>query len=162
MTLAEFTTPGLIVPHLTGRDATSAIHELSLALQRAGCVSDWLQFYHAALTREFLLSTDLAAGVAFPHARSTSVRRLAFAFGRVDPPFLWSPKIPQPAHLVFLVAVPASDSAHYLPLLAGLARLAGLAALRETIQHAPDFLQILAAFEQIDLPGTTAAAPLIS
>ena len=64
MTLADFTRPGLIIEHLERQDAASAIHELSVALHREGCIPDWLPFYHEALNREFLLSTDTEAGMA--------------------------------------------------------------------------------------------------
>ena len=75
MTLADFTSPRLIVPQLRGVDAVSAIQELSQALQREGRIADSLPFYHAALNREFMVSTDMEAGMAFPHARLPGRRR---------------------------------------------------------------------------------------
>jgi len=47
MTLADFTSPGMIIPHLRGQDATSVIQELSQSMQREGRVPDLLPFYHA-------------------------------------------------------------------------------------------------------------------
>ena len=158
MTLADFTRPGLIVPHLRSRDATSAIHELSLAMQREGCVPDWLPFYHEALNREFLLSTDMEAGMAFPHARLAGLKELAFAFGRSDEPFAWGPQITHPVRMVFLLAVPATDSEHYLSLISGLARLSGNNPLLETIRGAAASAGIIAAFRQVVLRGSPAPA----
>jgi nitrogen PTS system EIIA component len=153
MTLADFTRPGLIIPHLVSRDAPSAIHELSLALQREGCVPDWLPFYHEALNREFLLSTDMEAGVAFPHARLPGLRELAFAFGRSDAPFTWGQGITHPVRMVFLLAVPSAAADHYLPLVSGLARLSGNLLLLEAIRAATDSAALTAIFRQIVLPG---------
>ena len=136
MTLADFTRPGLIVPHLVSRDAPAAIHELSLALQREGCVPDWLPFYHEALNREFLLSTDMEAGLAFPHARLPGLRELAFAFGRSDAPFTWGPGITHPVRMVFLLAVPSAAADQSLPLVSGLARFSGNRSLLDTIHGA--------------------------
>ena len=158
MTLADFTKPGLIVPHLRSRDATSTIHELSLALQREGCVPDWLPFYHEALNREFLLSTDMEAGMAFPHARLAGLKELAFAFGRSDEPFAWGPQITHPVRMVFLLAVPATDAEHYLSLVSGLARLSGNHPLLEIIRGAADGAEIIAAFRQVVLRGSPASA----
>ena len=69
MTLADFTSAGLIIPHLRGQDVATVIQELSQAMRRERRVPDLLPFYHAALNREFLVSTDMEAGMAFPHAR---------------------------------------------------------------------------------------------
>ena len=158
MTLADFTRLGLIVPHLVSRDATSAIHELSLTLQREGCVPDWLPFYHEALNREFLLSTDMEAGMAFPHARLPGLRELAFAFGRSDAPFTWGPGITQPVRMVFLLAVPSAAADHYLPLVSGLARLSGNGPLLDTIRGATGEAAIMEAFRQVILPGSAVPA----
>ena len=150
MTLADFTRAGLIVSHLASRDATSVIHELCLALQREGCVSDWLPFYHEALNREFLLSTDMEAGMAFPHARLAGLRELAFAFGRSDASFAWGPGMTHPVRMVFLLAVPAAAE-NYLPLVSGLARLSGNSVLLERIRCATSSEDILAVFREIEL-----------
>ena len=156
MTLADFTRPGLIIPHLVSRDETSAIHELSLALQREGCVPDWLPFYHEALNREFLLSTDMEAGMAFPHARLPGLRELAFAFGRSDVPFAWGPGVTHPVRMVFLLAVPSTDPEHYLPLVSALARLSGNNPLLDALRGAVDSAGIVAVFRQVVLRGSAA------
>lgn len=152
MTLADFTRPGLIVPHLHGRDATSAIHELTLVLQREGCVADGLRFYNDVLNREYLASTEIEAGLAIPHARLAGLLEPVFGFGRSDEPFRWSPRAAHPVCMVFLLATPTSASGHYLPLISGLARLAGHAALLDAIRGAADESGILTAFRQMALP----------
>jgi mannitol/fructose-specific phosphotransferase system IIA component (Ntr-type) len=157
MTLADFTRAGLIIPHLVSRDATSVIHELSLALQREGCVPDWLPFYHEALNREFLLSTDMEAGMAFPHARLAGLHELAFAFGRSDAPFVWESGTTHPVRMVFLLAVPAAGAVNYLPLVSALARLSENIPLLDAIRGATDGGEILAAFREIELRGSSVA-----
>src|SRR4030095_10757959 len=89
LTLADFTGPGMIIPHLRAQDTTGVLQELSQAMQREGRVPDLMPFYHAVLHREFLASTDTEAGMALPHARLPTVPKLAFAFGRSDQPLLW-------------------------------------------------------------------------
>jgi len=156
MTLADFTRAGLIVPGLASLDATSVIHELSLALQREGCIPDWLPFYHEALNREFLLSTDMETGMAFPHARLAGLHELAFAFGRSDAPFAWGPGMTHPVRMVFLLAVP-TEAENYLSLVAGLARLSGNSNLLDRIRSAPDGEGILAVFREVELRGSAVA-----
>jgi mannitol/fructose-specific phosphotransferase system IIA component (Ntr-type) len=92
-------------------------------LQQQGCVPDVLPFYHAAVNQELMANSALDSGLAFPHARLGGVKQLQFAFGRVPEPINWGAKGPWPVQLIFLLAVPATDAASYLHLLASLARL---------------------------------------
>lgn len=151
MTLADFTSPGLIVPHLRGQDAASVIQELSLAMQREGRVPDLLLFYHAVLNREFLVSTDMVAGMAFPHARLPKLRELSYALGRSDELLPWGSKGYRSVRLVFLLAVPATDSSQYLPLISSLARLAKDGRLVENLHSAQDTFQMLDVLKQVRL-----------
>jgi mannitol/fructose-specific phosphotransferase system IIA component (Ntr-type) len=142
----------LIVLPLRGRDATSAIHELSLALQREGGVTDWLRFYNEALNREYLVSTELEAGLALPHARLAGLTEPIFAFGRSDEPFPWGSREARLVRLVFLLAVPAPATGRYLPLTASLARLAGNGPLLEAIRSAADAAGVMELLRQVTVP----------
>jgi len=121
--LADFTSESLIEAHLSGRDAAAAIQELSRLLRQEMRVPDILQFYHAALNREYLLSTAMEDGMAFPHARLPGFDQLSFAFGRTADPIQWGSKKTIPVSLVILTAVPATDATAYLSLLSAMARL---------------------------------------
>lgn len=158
MTLADFTRSGLIIPHLVSRDASGVIHELSLALQRDGCIPDWLPFYQEALNREFLLSTDMEEGMAFPHARLPGLQRLAFAFGRSDASFAWGAGTTRPIRLVFLLAVPGNAADDYLPLVSGLTRLSTNLVALEDLRNAAMPEEIVSAFRRIELRGDAVAA----
>src|SRR5574337_616427 len=114
MTLADFTSPDLIVPRLRGRDVPSILKELSQLLQHDQRVPDLLPFYHAVLNREYLASTDLQLGLAIPHARLPGVKDISFAFGRTDEPISWRTGAVDSVEMVFLVAIPATDSTQYL------------------------------------------------
>src|SRR5262245_52240349 len=117
MTLADFTSPGLIIPSLRGNDVASVIQELSQALQRERRVPDLLPFYHAALNREYLGSTDVGAGIAIPHARVLGLKQLSFALGRGREPLVWCSRAAEAVKLVVLVAVPGTESTQYLQLI---------------------------------------------
>lgn len=151
MTLADFTTPSLIIPQLRGQDAASVIQELSQALQREKRVPDLLPFYHAALNHEFLVSSEMEAGMVFPHARLPGLKELAFALGRSSEPLNWGAKAVRSVKLVFLIAVPATDSTQYLLLVSGLARLAKDSQLVDKLRAAHDALQMLEALRQVKL-----------
>jgi mannitol/fructose-specific phosphotransferase system IIA component (Ntr-type) len=151
MSLADFTSPTMIVPNLRGRDVTSVLQELSQALQREGCVQDLLPFYHAALNREFLASTDVETGIALPHARIAGLKSLAFAFGRSAEPLVWAKHAASHVRMVFLIAVPATDATQHLLLVSGLARLAKNPVLLEKLKTAGDIFQILDLLREVPL-----------
>jgi PTS system fructose-specific IIC component len=159
MTLADFTSQGLIIPSLRGKDVASVIQELGQALQRERRVPDLLPFYHAALNREFLVSTDMEAGMAFPHARTPGLSGLSFALGRSSEPLTWGAKAARSVRLVFLIAVPATDSIQYLQLISGLARLAKDSRLVEKLHAAQDTIQVFEVLQQITLRGSATGEP---
>jgi mannitol/fructose-specific phosphotransferase system IIA component (Ntr-type) len=154
ITLADYTQPGLILPQLCQRDAAGVISELSQALQREGDVPDLLPFYHAALNQELLANSAMSCGLAFPHARLSAVKRLQFAFGRTPQPIIWGAKGSYPVQLIFLLAVPATDAASYLHLLASLAKLGQRAELLAQLRAADSAEAILVSLQQIRLRQT--------
>ncbi len=123
VSLAEYTNHSLIIPRLRATDTPGVIAELSHVLQQNGCVPDVLPLYHAALNKELTQSTAQECGIAFPHARLSAIKSLTFAIGCASRPIVWggngSPRI----QIVFLIAVPATDAANCLHLLASMARL---------------------------------------
>jgi mannitol/fructose-specific phosphotransferase system IIA component (Ntr-type) len=149
ISLADYTRPALIVPRLRERDTAGIISELSQVLQREGCVPDVLPFYQAALNQELLTNSGLDCGLAFPHARLGAIKRLQFAFGRTPEPIVWGARSAWPVQFVFLLAVPATDAAGYLHLLASLARLGQQPERLAQIRRAESVEAILAALEKV-------------
>lgn len=149
--LADYTRPALIVPRLRERDTAGIISELSQPLQREGCVPDVLPFYQAALNQELLANSALESGLALPHARLSGVKRLQFVFGRTPEPVIWGGRSCWPVQLIFLLAVPATDAAAYLHLLASLARLGQQPEILSQLREAEDAESILAVLQQIRL-----------
>jgi mannitol/fructose-specific phosphotransferase system IIA component (Ntr-type) len=160
MTLADFTSPGLIIPHLRGEEATSAIKELSQVLQLEKRVPDLLPFYQAALNREFMVSTGMEAGMAFPHARVPGLKQVCFALGRSDEPLCWGANAARSVRLVFLIAVPATDATEYLLLISGLARLSKDSGLVARLHAARDTFQMLEALQHLALRINSTAEPV--
>ena len=151
LSLASFTEPALIVPQLHSQEPAAVIQELSQALQRRQRVPDLLPFYHAVMNREFLISTALDYGIALPHARLGGLKELCFAVGRSRNTIQWGPKGVMPVRLVFLLAVPSTEAADYLLLMAGLSRLGKDTAQVEALLNASTAEEILSLFNQIKL-----------
>ncbi len=151
LTLTDYTARSLIVPHLVHPDAAGIISELSQVLHAGGHVPDVLPFYHAALNQELLANSGQQCGIAFPHARLSGVRHLQFAFGRSPQPVPWGARGSWPVEFVFLLAVPATDAARYLHLLASLARLGQQPERLEELRAAADADEIIQVLNRITI-----------
>lgn len=147
-TLADFTGPDLIVPRLSGHDAAGAMLELSQALRHAGRVPESETFYRRVMEREGVASTHIATTIAIPHARLPGLENLAFAFGRSPDGITWGDTA---VRLVFLIAIPESESSRYLSLISGLARFSNDCKLLEEIRIAQTIPQMFDIFQQVKL-----------
>ena len=107
-TLADFTSPSLIIPFLQEGDAATVIQELSAAFQREGLLTDLLPFYQAVLNREYLGHTVAERGWAMPHAKAKGLNR-PYCAGRWAPLKFWLSSA-QPVSLVFLFAIPDTEA----------------------------------------------------
>lgn len=152
--LAAFTSLALVLPELHGGDVTAILAEMSEALQREARIPDLLPFYHAALNREYLASTSVNDGFAFPHARLQGLKTLSFALGRSPKPIHWggqSRACGTPVRLIFLSAVPATDATSYLAFVAALSRLSREPHQLSALLAAPDAEAMLFILQQIKL-----------
>jgi mannitol/fructose-specific phosphotransferase system IIA component (Ntr-type) len=150
-TLAQFTSPSLIVPRFRSRDTAAVIWELCLILQREGRLKDSLPFYNTVMNQEILGSTATSPGWALPHARLKGLSQLSFAVGRSDPPLDWLGRGGQGVRLVFLFAVPDTQATTFLGLMSGLARLGQDPAGTESLLRATDSEMILTLLGKIRL-----------
>lgn len=122
MTVGDFTEPSLLIPRLLGTDQASVINALSHRLHGAGRIEDSLAFFQAVLQRDYLSSSAINNGVAFPHARGRGINRLSFALGLFEAGVRW--RDGSQVRAVFLIAIPLADVQLYLALVSALARLA--------------------------------------
>jgi len=151
LTLGDFTQPGLIVPALRGNDQAAVLMELSRRLHHAGAVGDLMQFYHAAFNREFLESTTVGGDLALPHVRLPGLARLVFALGRSAAPIQWTGAPRNAVRWVILAAVPSSNLADYLGLLAGVGRVAQEPVFRSELAAATDAEEVFAVLQSVPL-----------
>jgi mannitol/fructose-specific phosphotransferase system IIA component (Ntr-type) len=157
LSLASFTRSALTIPRVRAADTTGVIAELSQVLHREGCIADWLPFCQAALNRELAINSALACGLAFPHGRDASVRDLQFAVGRLSSAIPWGGRGSWPVRLVLLMAVPPTEAAVYLRLLASISRLAQRKDLLSDLLKAEDPEGMLETLWQVrlEIPGSS-------
>lgn len=154
MTLADYTTPDLIIPRLHSRDASDLTAELCLVLQQQGRLSNRSAFYDAVISRESMASTAMPPGWAIPHARLAEIPRLSFALGRTPAPVRWLGG--QPVSMVFLFAVPEAEAAAYLNLISALARLSQDDSRLGRLANAPDGPSMFEVLQEVSLSRSRA------
>jgi mannitol/fructose-specific phosphotransferase system IIA component (Ntr-type) len=137
-TLADYSSPELMVPELRNDTASAVIAELCSTLQQDGRLTDSAAFYDAVMARELLSPTAIPPGWALPHARLKAFTRLSFALAHSSKPFTWFGDSGARVQTVFLFAVPEMKAKAYLNLIAAIARLSQNAVLLERLRRARD------------------------
>jgi mannitol/fructose-specific phosphotransferase system IIA component (Ntr-type) len=150
-TIAQYTTPGLLIPQLSETEPVAVIRELCLALEREGRLTDPASFRETVIRNERQRSTAMSPGWALPHARSSGLTQLSFALGRSVTPIEWFGESAERVHMVFLFSVPEAAAANYLALVSGLARLNQDPAQLEKLFCAPDGAAMFEILGQIEL-----------
>jgi mannitol/fructose-specific phosphotransferase system IIA component (Ntr-type) len=150
-TLANYTSPALLVPELKSNTATGVIAELCSLLQQQGRLSDCKEVCDAVITRELLSPTSIPPGWALPHARLKGLAQISFALARSPQPLVWFGEGGIRPQLVFLFVIPEAEAKTYLNLISALARLSQDPTLLGQLRFARDSETMFSVLEQIPL-----------
>ena len=142
--MSTIITPELVDLDLPSDDRAAATRALAQRLADTGRVTDVEGFLADVAAREQQMPTGLEGGIGIPHARSPHVAVPTLAFGRSAAGVDFGAS-DGPAHLVFLIAAPASGDADHMTILATLARRLVHASFRETLLAA-ETPEVAAAF----------------
>ena len=151
MTVGDFTELSLLVPQLLGADQATAIHALSHRLQGAGRIEDSLTFFQAALQRDYLSSSAIEGGVAFPHARGHGINRFSLALGLSKEGVHW--RDGSQVHAVFLIGVPSVEAQLYLAVVSALARQSRLDGWLTALMACNQPEELLAMLNKVNVSG---------
>jgi mannitol/fructose-specific phosphotransferase system IIA component (Ntr-type) len=122
--LADYTSPPLIVPRLQGKTMPAVMKELTQALHQADGFMPKAPFDSLqALVRELLTGLAMDFGACFPSVRVPGLQRPRFALGRTAQPFAWRAKTFPPIEFVFLVVAPTPSTGESKRLAETLSRL---------------------------------------
>jgi len=123
--LSAFTDAGLIDMAVAPGSKTQVLAHMARLISKSPDVTDEAGFLRDVVAREELVTTGVGDGVAFPHARSSFVRSVVFAFGRSTEGIDFDALDSNPVRLIFLVGAPrqAEPSRVYLNLMARLSFL---------------------------------------
>ncbi len=125
MKLSAFTNTKLVDLSLEARSKDDILSSMARLVAKSRDVTDGSRFLTDVLAREKLVTTGVGYGVAFPHAKSTAVKKVVFAFARTAEPVPFDALDSNPVRLIFLIGAPreTEPSGVYLNLMARLSFL---------------------------------------
>jgi mannitol/fructose-specific phosphotransferase system IIA component (Ntr-type) len=152
--LAQYTSPALLQPRLSGTRAEEAIAELSQLLAAAGRVENALAFAHAASDHDALVQSVFDQ-VAYAVARGHGARRLGFAVGLAPAGIRWGNRAVVRA--IVLSAVPPDQAQNYLSLLLAFGQWFQKPSSLETLCQCATAEEMFALFRLVPVTGQEAS-----
>ena len=151
MQISSLLKPEQIKLELDQAKRCNAINEVAQLLQNNPNVTNFAGFYEELLARERIESTCLGNEIAFPHARTDSLKGMVLAIGR-STAGVWFENSSQNVKLIFVIGTPKRMVTDYLSIVGGLARLLKDAATRDALLAAKtveEFVDILTKAESV-------------
>ena len=143
MQISSLLKPEQIKLELEQTKRCNAINEVAQLLQSIPKVSNFDGFYEELLARERIESTCLGNEIAFPHARTDSLKGMVLAIGR-SRQGVWFENSSQNVKLIFVIGTPKRMVTDYLSVVGGLARLLKDTSTREQLVSAPTLDEFVA------------------
>lgn len=133
----------LMIDSLVSNSKNSAIEEMVEKLDQAGKLIDKSAYMKAVLAREAEYSTGIGMGIAIPHGKSSGVKEPALIFARSVSGVDFDSMDGEPAHLLFMVAVPESANEEHLKILGLLSRKLMHKDVREKLMEAKSYDEVM-------------------
>jgi len=143
MQISSLLKPEQIKLELDQTKRCNAINEVAQLLQSNPNVTNFAGFYEELLARERIESTCLGNEIAFPHARTDSLKGMVLAIGR-STPGVWFENSSQNVKLIFVIGTPKRMVTDYLSVVGGLARLLKDSSTREQLLTAKNLDEFIA------------------
>ena len=149
MQISSLLKPEQIKLELAELKRVDAINEVAQLLQANPNVTNYEGFYGELLARERIESTCLGNEIAFPHARTDSLKGMVLAIGR-STTGVWFENSGQSVKLIFVIGTPKRMVTDYLSVVGGLARLLKDASTRASLISAPSVEEFISTLTQAE------------
>ncbi len=137
----------LVILDLQAQTKEEVLREFAQRLHRAQRISDSEIVLDMLLKRETLGSTAVGKGVAIPHARTLTTRKLQLAFGRCKEGLHFDAPDGKPVHLFFVIIGPYIEGKSlYLPTLGKVAEFCQKKRVRQKLLKISNFREFLDVF----------------
>ena len=148
MDIKELLTKGRISFNLKGSTKEEVIDELIEMLFNDNVIKDKDKFKIAVMKREEEFSTGIGNGIGIPHGKSEFVTEAAIAFGISKNGVDFDSMDGEPAHLIFLIAVPEKSDDIHLKVLSYISRRLMHNEVRQALMEVKNYDDIVKAFEK--------------
>lgn len=138
MRIEDFLNEKCMNLNLKATNKKEVLEELVDLLIKAGEIDDREEMVKVLLEREKLGSTGIGEGIAIPHGKTRTVKKLVAAFGRSGKGVDFNSLDGEPAHLFFLLVAPHDSAGPHLKALARISRLLKEQDFREELMKAPN------------------------
>ncbi len=145
--LSKFLEEDLVEFDLKSKDKDSVIDELVELASKSKLVKDPQELLRAVKEREELVTTGVGYGVAFPHAKTKSVKGIVIAFGRSKGGINFDAMDKRPVQLFFLIAAPEDAIGAHLNVMAELSFLMKSEGNREKLLEAKRYEDVIEVLE---------------
>lgn len=136
MVLSELIAEDLILTDTEATGKVEVLKKLVALFFKACLVEDAEECLYAIRQREEIESTAIGEGIAIPHGRSRTVKKLAVAFGRSKEGIAFDALDGKPVYLVLIIISPKETQGGYLQAIAKIARLLKNKTLRGRLMEA--------------------------
>lgn len=136
-------TEDLMIGSLKANNKNKAIEEMVDQLDKQGKLLNKSAYLQAVLDREEEYSTGIGMGIAIPHGKSTGVKEPALVFARSEAGVDFDSMDGEPAHLIFMVAVPESANEDHLKILGLISRKLMHKDVRDQLMAAKSYDEVL-------------------
>ncbi|MDY6843213.1 MAG: PTS sugar transporter subunit IIA [Thermodesulfobacteriota bacterium] len=135
MKLAEVLSCNSIVSDITSQDKNGALVELVKCIADQNREINENELLKVLLEREKLGSTGIGDGIAIPHGKLKTIKRLMASFGRSKEGVNFDSMDGKPAHLFFLLIAPENSVGMHLKILARISKLLKDDSLRKRLME---------------------------
>jgi len=149
MKLSKFSEENLIVFDLKADSKESVIEELVDLINVSNMVSDKDMLLKDIKDREELVTTGIGYGVAFPHAKTKSVKGIVIAFGRSNEGIDFEAIDHKPVSLFFIIAAPEDAIGAHLNVMSRLSYLMKSEENRQTLMTVTSPGEVLELIDQV-------------
>jgi PTS system nitrogen regulatory IIA component len=149
MKLSKFSEENLIIFDLKAKTKDKVIEELVELVNISNMVSDKNSLLKDIKERENLVTTGIGYGVAFPHAKTKSVKGIVIAFGRSNMGIDFEAIDHKPVYLFFLIAAPEDAIGAHLNVMSRLSYLMKSEENRQKLMKATSPGEVLELIDQV-------------
>ena len=150
MRIIDFLNEKAVIANMKATNKEAAIRELVECLAKAEGIKPKEELIKVLFNREALGSTGIGQGVAIPHGKTDSVKKLVAAFGVCHAGINFEALDGEPVYLFFLLVAPEDSAGPHLKGLARISRLLKDKYFRESLKALTEEKAILKLIREED------------